>query len=254
MPRKSIKFSFPNGRGQMLAGVFDLPTRHAPLYYGVFAPCFTCTKQSHAAAKVCRILAENGVGMLRFDLTGLGESEGDFADTNFSTRILDIIAACKAVDAEFEPPKLLVGHSISGTAALSAVKQLPSIQLLATVGSPQDPRYIIDKLRRLKHLDVSGADAEMTIAGHKIIVRKSFIDDVDLHDVEVDTANLPCKLVVFHAPNDTTVDFTNAEEIFARARGDKELVPLSPTATHFLDNGTEDAAMVVEVLLGAMPL
>jgi putative redox protein len=238
----------------MLAGVFDLPTRHAPLYYGVFAPCFTCTKQSHAAAKTCRILAENGVGMLRFDLTGLGDSEGDFAETNFSTRILDIIAACKAVSAEFEPPKLLIGHSISGTAALSAVQYLPSIKFLATLGSPQDPRYIVDKLNRLNHLTIREDDAEMMIAGHKIIVRKSFIDDVDLHDVEADTANLPCKLVVFHAPNDATVDFSNAEEIFARARGDKELVSLSPTATHFLDNGSEDALMVAETILDAMPL
>src|SRR3954462_5513533 len=109
MTRKSIRHKFSNGRGQELAGTIDMPA-HEPLFWGVFAPCFTCPKESHGAAKICRALAEDGVAMLRFDMTGLGESDGRFADTNFTTRTQDIVAACKHVEKEFGPPKLLIGH------------------------------------------------------------------------------------------------------------------------------------------------
>lgn len=247
MTRKNLKFSFSNNRGQRLSGTIDLPEGDI-LFYGVFAPCFTCTKESHAAHKVCRAIAARGGAMLRFDITGLGGSEGSFADSNFSTRILDITAACHAIASEYRPPALLIGHSISGTAALAAVRHLPYIKALATLGSPRDPVYILDKFRRNNQITLKGDIAELTIAGHKVDVKKSFIEDMSVHDVVDATREYDRKLFVFHAPHDEIVSFENAEIIFDRATCDKELIPLSDQATHLLEQGSEEAVFMAETL------
>lgn len=245
--RKSLKFRFPNGRGQHLAGIFDLPET-PPLFYGVFSPCFTCPKESHAAVKVCRALAERGVGMLRFDVTGVGESEGSFAHTGFSSYRLDIIAACHAVAAEYAEPKLLIGHSISGTAGLSAVRYLPSVQALATIGSPRDPAYTIDKFRKHSLMVEKEGGVELNVVGRRIMVRKEFIDDMLAQDVAGDTARIDRQLFIFHAPHDNIVSFENARVIYDRATCDRELVPLDEDATHLLENRPDDAVFIAETL------
>ncbi len=249
MSRKSIKFPFSNSHGQKLVGILDLP-QEEPVLYGVFAPCFTCTKESHAAHKVCRALAENGIGMLRFDMTGIGESGGSFADTNFSTRILDIIAACHAVAAAYAAPKIVIGHSISGTAALAAAAHLLQLQALATLGAPRDPEYIIDKFRQNNQITLRGDSAELMVAGRKISVRKSFVDDMLSHDVAAATAAYDRKLFIFHAPQDATVSFENARILYDRAGGDKELLPLGESSTHLLEQGGEDADFIAETIRG----
>lgn len=247
MSRKSIKFSFLNSRRQNLAGILDLPEGE-PLFYGVFAPCFTCTKESHAAHKVSRALAERGIGVLRFDMTGLGESEGDFAETNFSTRILDLVSACHAVAASYAAPKILIGHSISGTAALPAAKHVPSLQAVATLGSPRDPKYIIDKFKKNNQMAVNGDMIELTIANYKVNVQKSFVDDMLSHDVVRETASYDRKLFIFHAPHDEIANYENAEIIYDRATCDKELIRLSDSATHLLERGTEDSTFIADTI------
>lgn len=248
MTRQSLPFSFVNAQGRKLAGTLDRPVE-TPLFYGIFAPCFTCTRESHAAAKVCREMAEHGAAMLRFDVTGLGRSEGDFAETNFTTRVHDIIAAGHALAAEFEPPKLLIGHSISGTAALSAAQHLSGLQAVATLGAPRDPAYIIEKFRKFNQITVHDHTVEVEVVGHRITFRRSFLDDMLSQNVAEDTARLRQKLFVFHAPHDEIVSFKNAEEIFARACCDKELVPLDDEATHLFENRKDDAVFVAETLL-----
>ena len=248
MTRRSLRHSFSNGRGQQLAGIIDMPGE-PPLFYGVFAPCFTCTKESHGSAKICRALAEDGAAMLRFDMTGLGESEGRFADTNFSTRVLDIVAACRSLEAEHAAPKLLVGHSISGTACIPAMRQLPSVQAVATIGAPRDPSYVIAKFRRNNDLVTKGDAIEVTVAGRKLAFRKSFVDDMESQDVPAETAKLDRRLFVFHAPHDAIVSFENAEAIYARAACDRELVTLDDQATHLFENRQEDAVFVAETLM-----
>jgi putative redox protein len=247
MTQRTIKFPFSNNRGQQLAGLIDLPMGE-PLFYGVFAPCFTCTKESHAAHKVCRALTGCGVAMLRFDITGLGESEGSFADTNFSTRILDIIAACEALAEACQPPKLLIGHSISGTAALVAAPKISSLQLMATLGAPSDPSHVVAGLRRQGLITIKGDMAEMIIAGRKIIVRKQMVEDMDAHVMDKAMAALNKKLFVFHAPHDEIVPYHHAQDIYDHAAGDKELIPLSESATHLLERGSEDANFLAETL------
>jgi len=249
MSRKTVKFSFSNSRGQELAGTLDLPD-DVPLFYGVFAPCFTCTKESHAAHKACRALAGQGVAMLRFDMTGLGESKGNFAETNFSTRVLDIIAACNSLAAAHQAPKLLIGHSISGTAALAAAAHLPSLQALATLGAPSDPSHIVDSLRKQNLIVMKGDNAELTIAGRKVVVKKQFVEDMESYSMAAATAVFDRRLFIFHAPHDDIVGFRNAQIIYDRATCDRELISLGETATHLLEQGNEDADFIAETLRG----
>lgn len=249
MKRRTLKFPFSNARGQTLAGLLDLPEGE-PLFYGVFAPCFTCTKESHGAHKICRSLSGLGIAMLRFDLTGLGESKGVFAETNFSTRIQDIIAACNALAQEYQPPKLLFGHSISGTAAIAAAREVPSLQAVATLGAPADPSHVIEGLRRTNSIKIEGDTAEMLIAGRRIIVKKQMVENMEKYSIAEETAALDRKLFIFQAPHDEIVPFRNAEVIYGRATCDKELVRLNETATHLLEQGAEDAEFIAETLRG----
>lgn len=248
MARTTVKFSFDNGRGQKLAGLIDMPAE-PPAAWGVFAPCFTCTKEAHAAFKICRALADRGVGVLRFNMTGLGDSEGDFAHTNFSTRVLDIIAACDALEEAYAAPSFLIGHSISGTAALSAAHSVPSLKLLATLGSPRDPLYTLDKFHKNKQIEIKGEMAELTIAGRKVMVHGSFGEDMKKHDIAAETSKWNRKLLVFQAPNDEIVSADNARTIFERASGDKELIWLSDACTHLLEKNDDDAAFIADTVL-----
>lgn len=247
MSRKSIKYSFDNGRGEKLAAILDTP-EGAPDIYGVFGPCFTCPKESHGAAKICRALAERNIAMLRFDTTGVGGSEGDATAGNFTSRIADIIAACAFVAAEFAPPRLLVGHSMSGTAALSAVKSIPSIEVVATAGSPADPAHTIAKFRQQNGI-TPRADGliDIMVINRNIPFRPGFIDDMLAQQVPADTAAIRQKVFAFHAPNDGIVDFREAEQI-ARTAPNGTLVRLADEATHLFENRADDAEFVAQTL------
>ena len=247
MSPRTIRFPFSNNRGQTLAGLIDFP-QEKPLFYGVFAPCFTCTKESHASHKICRALASRGIATLRFDMTGLGESEGNFADTNFTTRILDIIAAGNALAAAYEPPKLVIGHSISGTAVLAASAHLPSLQALATLGAPSNPSHVIEGLRKQNLIVFKDDTAEMTISGRKIIVKKQMVEDMESYEMADTTTGLNRRIFIFHAPHDNIVPYRNAGEIYDRTGGDKEIITLRESATHLLEQGHDDASFIAETL------
>lgn len=249
MTRTSTRYRFDNGRGDQLTGILDLPDGPAK-FFGVFGPCFTCPKEQHAAAKVCRHLAENGVGMLRFDMTGQGESQGSFVDTNFTSRVRDLMSACAYIRSDYGAPKLLVGHSISGTAALSAAQALPEIMAVATIGSPHSPSAIIDKFERQNLItDKGNGMIEINVLGRPVTFKKEFIDDMRGQNVPGDTAKLDKKLFVFHAPNDDIVNFAEARMIYDAATCDKDLIPLDAGATHLFENRADDAQFVANTLL-----
>lgn len=228
-----------------------MPAGGAPDFFGVFAPCFTCPKESHAAAKVCRHMAANNAAMLRFDVTGLGESEGSFAETNFTTRIKDILAACAALAHDYAPVKLLVGHSIGGTAALSAALALPGLQAVATIGAPRDPAWVMNRfLQQNLVAQRSDGDIDITVIGKRVRFRKSFVEDMMNATAAADTERLGKKLFIFHAPHDDIVSMENAHAIYGRAiNADRELVVLSDAATHLFENRKDDAEFVAETLL-----
>lgn len=234
----------------MLSGILDAPAA-APLFYGIFGPCFTCPKETHAAAKVCRALAEDGVAMLRFDVTGVGGSEGRAVDTNFTTRLGDMRAAYDFLAAEYAAPKILIGHSISGTAALSAVQQMPAVGLVATIGSPADPAAIIAKFRRNGDIEETAAGATINVLGTPHHFGAHFVPDMLSQRVAEDTAALKQKLMVFHAPHDRIVSYDNAETIVARAakEAEAELIRLDDDATHLFENRADDALLVAETIM-----
>lgn len=245
MTRKSTHIAFPGGRGEALSGILDLPAESAPRAFGVFGPCFTCPKESHGAAKICRALAERGVAMLRFDPAGTGMSKGDPSEATFTDRIGDMVAAARALEQLHQAPRLLMGHSISGTAALSAAKHVPTAEIVATVGSPADTQTVIEKFRKGGHLKELGEMVELSVLGRPHAFKKEFVDDMLEQTTAEDTAALKAKLLVFHAPHDNIVLYRNAEIIASRAKN-AELITLDEAATHLFEKRDDDAVFIAE--------
>lgn len=254
LQRTSEKFTFQNSRGFTLAGIIDRPLEQTPRFYAVFAPCFTCLKESHGAVKISRALVEAGGAVLRFDVTGLGGSGGDFFDANFSTRIDDIISAVRAMEQAGMPPVLLIGHSISGTAALSAVKHLPDIKMLATVGSPADPAATMDKFEEQGRVTLFDDYMELVVINFTVKFSLNFPRDMRSQSTLADTAAYNRALMVFHAPNDDIVSFRKAEEIHAHATSaaHREIVKLDDEATHLFEKRADDAVYVGKTLISRM--
>lgn len=250
MSKKSEKFFFQNSRGLTLAGVLESPADTTPVSYAVFAPCFTCLKESHGAVKISRGLLARGIAVLRFDVTGLGGSEGVFAETNFTTRVDDLVSACRAMEQSGFAPSLLIGHSISGTAALGAAKHLPQLRAIATVGSPSDPSAVMDKFEKNNLVSTFDDRIEINVLGTQVPFALSFPNDLRSQNIAADTGNLTQHLYIFHAPNDNIVKYENAQVMHDRATSaaHREIITLSDTATHLFEKGQDDAIEVANKL------
>ena len=236
---------FPGSRGASLAARLDLPAGAASAY-ALFAHCFTCSKDTLAAARISRALTLHGIAVLRFDFTGLGGSEGDFANTNFSSNIEDLIAAADWLRTTYAAPKLLVGHSFGGAAVLAAAHAIPESRAIATIGAPADPGHIRHLLSTsLRDIERTG-EARVVLDQRTFTIRKQFLDDLAAQHVQNRIAHLNKALLVLHSPRDTIVDIENASQIFAAARHPKSFVSLDP-ADHLLTN-RDDAAYVGAVL------
>lgn len=237
MPVQSQKILFPSAAGVELAASLDSPAE-PPLAYAVFAHCFTCSKDFIAASYISRSLAEQRIAVLRFDFTGLGNSQGDFANTNFSSNVDDLVAAAQFLRANYEMPKLVVGHSLGGTAAIVAASRLPEIRAVATVNSPYDPKHLQRVFRSAESEIVSTGQAVVSIAGRNFTIKKQFLDDIASHKMDAVLAKLNRPLMIFHSPIDSTVDIENAVRIFQAARHPKSFVSLD-TADHLLSKPSD---------------
>jgi alpha/beta superfamily hydrolase len=239
------RFDFPGPHGKLSAKL-DAPDA-TPRAYGLFAHCFTCSKDVLAANRICAGLAEQGIAMLRFDFAGLGASEGKFADTNFSSNVEDLLAAADFLRARFAAPKLLIGHSLGGTAVLAATARIPEAAAVVTIASPSDPRYVVDKLFA-EHLDTIEqlGEARVRLAGRNFNIRKHFVDDASSHQLHEKIASLGRALLVMHAPGDDTVDTANASRIFSIAQHPKSFVSLD--GIDHLITSRIDAAYVAKVI------
>ncbi|MCJ7752927.1 MAG: bifunctional alpha/beta hydrolase/OsmC family protein [Thermoanaerobaculales bacterium] len=239
---RTKKITFENSSGHKLAALLDLPVDDDPIAYALFAHCFTCSKDYKGVARVSRALAAEGVAVLRFDFTGLGESEGDFSDTTFSSNVADLVAAADFLDRELEAPKILIGHSLGGAAVLQAAARIPSATAVATIAAPSSTDHLAGMIRSSNaEIDRIG-EAEVEIAGRPFRIRKEFLDDLSAMNMRDAIANLGRALMVFHSPLDTTVGIDHAMEIFQAAQQPKSFISLD-RADHLL-SGADDARYV----------
>jgi putative redox protein len=245
MAPSSRPVSFPGAFGTALAARLDAPVG-TPLAYAIFAHCFTCSKETKAAAVISAALAEHGFAVLRFDFTGLGSSEGDFANTNFSSNVDDLVAAADFLRREHRAPALLVGHSLGGTAVLTAARKVPEAVAVATLGSPFDPEHVLGLIKSSVGKIDSEGDAQVDIAGRSFRIKKQFLDDIRGQKIGGAAAQLGKALMVMHSPRDTIVDIDNAAKIFTAAKHPKSFVSLDP-ADHLMSNRA-DAAYAGQLL------
>lgn len=245
MTASSEKVTFPGSQGGMLAARLDLPPE-PPLACALFAHCFTCSKDIFAAAHISRALAERGIAVLRFDFTGLGSSDGEFSDTNFSSNVEDLLAAAAFLRQARQAPKLLIGHSLGGAAVLAAAARIPEAVAVATVNAPADPAHVTTLLRPAMDEIAQAGEAEVTIGRRSFRVRKQLLDDLKEHRLLDVVHDLGKPLLVFHGPHDQVVDIDHARRIFEAARHPKSFVSLDD-ADHLLSR-KEDAAYVATVL------
>jgi uncharacterized OsmC-like protein/fermentation-respiration switch protein FrsA (DUF1100 family) len=241
----STMTSFTGSGGETLSGRLDLPAG-TPTAFAVFAHCFTCSKDSHAAARISRALTDRQIAVLRFDFTGLGASGGDFADATFSSNVADVVRAASHLREMTAAPGLLVGHSLGGAAVLAAAGDVPEVRAVVTIAAPSDPGHITHLFAgTAPDIDARG-ECDVTLAGRTFRIRKSFLDDIRMQPQRDRIAALHRPLLVMHAPDDDTVGIDNAREIYDAARHPKSFVSL-PGADHLI-NDRRDAAYVADVI------
>ena len=239
------KLFFESTNKTKLSALLELPVDGHPIAYALFAHCFTCTKNLKAIHHISSALAREKIAVLRFDFTGLGESEGDFADTNFSSNVQDLVAAANFLQSEFTSPRILIGHSLGGAAVLQAAAHIPSCRAVATIGAPADPVHVTRLLKdRVEVIEEKG-EAEVSLAGRHFNIKKQFIDDLEQTKMEDVIRNLKKALLIFHSPIDNTVGIDNAAKIFQVARHPKSFISLDQ-ADHLLMNEADS------IYVGAM--
>ena len=231
--------------GQHLVGLLDLPDGDAVMT-ALFAHCFTCGKDSIAAARIARALTMRGVAVLRFDVTGLGESEGTFGEATFSMDVADLAAAAAFLRDRDQAPGLLVGHSLGGAAVLAVAASIPEVRAVATIGAPSDPAHVTHLMADLGPSLEADGRAEVQLAGRRFTVRRAFLDDLRAQPQRRRITELGRALLVMHSPQDAIVGIDNACEIFEAARPPKSFLSLDG-ADHLL-TGRDEATDAADVL------
>lgn len=242
---KTSRIQFPGSQGSQLAARLDLP--YGPVRaYALFAHCFTCSKDILAAKRIAEELSARGIGVLRFDFTGLGHSEGEFANTDFSSNVDDLLRAVDYLRENHKAPSLLIGHSLGGAAVLSAASQVPEVRAVATIGAPADADHVIHNFSAKVDEITANGSATVSLAGRSFTIRREFLDNLEAQTVRDQVARLRKALLIFHSPGDTTVTIENAEAIYRAANHPKSFVTLDQ-ADHLLSK-TEDAHYVANVI------
>ncbi|MBT8074898.1 MAG: alpha/beta hydrolase, partial [Gammaproteobacteria bacterium] len=220
------KITFKNRRGQALAGVLHHPTGKKAHACAVFAHCFTCTKNNKAAVRISESLASDGLAVLRFDFTGLGQSEGDFSSTHFSSNVDDLVDAAAFMSSRDLPPSLLIGHSLGGTAVLAAAPEVDSAVAVATIGSPANASHILGLLEEELPAIESQGQATVNLAGRPFDISRDFVEDVRTQAVCENLPGLRKALLVMHSPVDEVVSIDQAALIYSQAKHPKSFITL----------------------------
>ena len=239
------RFQFEGEGGHQLAAALDLPDGE-PSAYALFAHCFTCGKDGLAAKRISTALAAKGIAVLRFDFTGIGSSEGEFANATFSSNVADLVRAANHLRATRQAPALLIGHSLGGAAILAAAGQIAEAKAVVTIGAPSDPNHVTGLFK--EHIDDirKQGKVEVSLAGRPFTISREFLDDVHEHGLMARVTTLRKALLVMQSPTDDTVGIDNATRIFLSAKHPKSFVSLAD-ADHLLSN-RRDAAYAADVI------
>ncbi len=239
------KFQFPGSDGQLLAASLDLPDG-APVAYALFAHCFTCGQNVLAAKRIAEGLAKHGIATLRFDFTGIGASEGEFANTTFSSNIGDLVLAADHLRKIRQAPSILIGHSLGGAAILAAASMIPEAKCIATVAAPSDPSHVTHWFKeQIPEIREKG-ELEVSLAGRPFRIKREFLDDIAEHKLTQTVAKLHKPLLLFHSPTDNTVGIDNATHLFVAAKHPKSFISLTG-ADHLLTQ-KRDAVYVADMI------
>jgi putative redox protein len=239
------RFQFTGSEGHQLAAALDLPDG-AIKAYALFAHCFTCGKDVLAARRIAAALAARGIAVLRFDFTGLGSSEGDFANSTFSSNVADLVLAADHLRNTRKAPAILIGHSLGGAAILAAAERIPDAKAVATIAAPSDPVHVTHLFKdRIEDIRKHG-EVEVQLAGRPFNIKREFIDDIAEHNLMAQVGKLHKALLIMQSPTDDTVGIDNATRIFVAAKHPKSFVSLSG-ADHLLSD-RRDAAYVADVI------
>jgi esterase/lipase len=243
---KTERITFSNVRGELLSARLELPEDEQPLAYALFAHCFACSKNMNAVVHISRALTSKRIAMLRFDFTGHGESEGDFSATTFSSQVSDLVSAARFLEQNYQAPRLLIGHSLGGTAVLAAALKILSIAAVVTIAAPFHPNQLRelfgDSISRISQ----NGHANVCLHNRDFTIRQSLLDDLDAQHPEETLKRLSAALLVIHAPHDEVVGIENAGQIFRAAHHPKSLIFLDQS-DHLLTDD-RDARYIGEVI------
>ena len=224
----------------------EFPLDKQPLAYALFAHCFTCSKDLNAVRTISRSLTQEGIAVLSFDFTGLGQSEGEFANTNFSSNVSDLVDAASFLEETYQAPNLLVGHSLGGAAVLFAATHIPSVSAVATVGAPAEPIHVAKQFQSAQPTLKEEGVAQVSIAGRPFTIKKQFLDDLETHQLDKVLPQLKKALLILHSPQDTIVGINNAAQIYQTAMHPKSFISLDG-ADHLLTH-KPDAAYTAQMI------
>jgi esterase/lipase len=223
---KRDKVTFKNSRGLLLSGAVELPENNSPKAFAIFSHCFTCNKNLINVKYISEALSEKRIAVLRFDFTGLGESQGNFAQTSFTSNIDDLLSAADFLSEYYEAPKLLVGHSLGGAASVVAGRELSSVKALSLIGTPSNLDHIKRLFReKMDEINFNGS-AMVDVAGREVEIGKGFVDDLANHNIKKSLNKLQKPLLILHSPEDEMVSIDHATEIFMAARHPKSFIAL----------------------------
>lgn len=232
---RSSRLSIINNKGYKLQAHLELPENESPEHYAIFAHCFTCSSTLNAVRNISRALTKYGFGVIRFDFTGLGRSEGNFSESYFSANVDDLVAVNEYITQHYKAPSLLIGHSLGGAAVIVAASKLSNIKAVATIGAPADVSHV-------KHLFSHGieevkqkGEVEINIGGRPFRINNEFVADFDKTDLAEITKKLRKPILIFHSPIDTIVSIQNAQELYINAHHPKSFISLD-NADHLLTN------------------
>ena len=245
MGHETHKVSFTGHAGDELFARLDKPEN--PSAYALFAHCFSGSKDFSPLTRIAKSLIEENIALFRFDFTGLGESSGDFANTNFSSNVQDLVEAANFMREKYAAPSILIGHSFGGTAAFVAAHQIPELRAVASIGSPFDAEHVKHQFKyNIDEINKNG-QAEVMLAGRKFIIKKQFLDDITSQNMNRYISKLNKALLVMHSPVDSTVNIENARKIYDAAKHPKSFISLD-NADHLLMENHKDAKYVAKVL------